>query len=128
MPAFGGARGVLLCFSLGGHIAIEEMHADPSCDSLCGDDAPATSDDPSGLSLPHDCFDVTLLGLDIRVDRVQPERPAVPTPASTPMLQDCLAVYALQIAGQGRRFSPGEGMSRGPSPGLAALSTIVLRI
>lgn len=128
LPALGGMRGLALCFSSGGHAAIEATHADPSCASLCGDDAPATTDDPSGLATPHDCFDVTLPSLDIRVDRVQPERPTVPSPTSAPALPDFPAVDALWTADPGGRLSFDGPMARGPSPGLRELRTIVLRI
>ena len=128
VPAFGGMRGLVLCFSSGDHVAIEATHADPACASLCGDDAPGKTDGQSGPVLPHVCIDVTLPSFDIRVDRVQPERPTVPGPASAPALPDFPAVDALRTADPGGRLSFDGAMARGPSPGLAALRTIVLRI
>lgn len=129
LPAFGGMRGLMFCFSSGGHVAIEASHSDPSCASLCEEDGERRpGDGETGDLAPHDCFDVTLSSVDLRVDRVQWERPTLPDSTSAPALIDLLHVDALLSSDPNRRFSSGDALEPGPSPGLAALRTIVLRI
>ena len=128
VPAFGGVRGMMLCFSSGGHVAIESTHVDPSCVSLCEDDEPRTSGGLAEPSLPHDCSDVTLPSLDVRVDRVQPERPTVPDPAPVAVALDLPPDLAPRAADAGDRFSLGDAVARGSSFGLVTVRTVVLRI
>lgn len=129
LPAFGGMRGLMFCFSSGGHVAIEASHSDPSCVSLCeaeGERRPG--DGETGDLAPHDCFDVPLPSVDLLVDRVQWEQPTLPGSTLAPALIDLLPVDALRTLDPGRRFSSSDALARGASPGLAALRTIVLRI
>jgi hypothetical protein len=60
LPLGSVARGVVLCVSLDGHVAIEPVHAAPECGDLCGDASPGEDAHEDHDEGDHGCFDLQL--------------------------------------------------------------------
>jgi hypothetical protein len=70
MHALGGMRGLVLCLSTGGHVAVESTHLDPSCVNLCGLLSAQSADQARMAQIDsHSCTDITLAVPNDRIER-----------------------------------------------------------
>lgn len=135
MPSLAGARGLVLCLSGDGHVAIEAAHESPSCESLCGSESPdrerTTEDERSQsdqLDHPesHRCVDIAISVQELRTNRGRDAFEGAPIDLPAPVGLSAWAVSAANAADP-MRFAACRPMDTG-SVSLDAVRTVILRV
>jgi hypothetical protein len=66
----GSLRGLVLCFSSQGHVAVEAEHVSPDCSSQCDPSSPVDAAGEFGTDPDeHCCFDLSLSHIEMRPER-----------------------------------------------------------